>query len=37
VSLPSKDGVIEDFRKKEDLIALNPNNNYLNTWNIELN
>lgn len=35
-SLPSRDGVIEDFAQQSDLIALNAGKVYENTWTIEI-
>lgn len=36
-SLPSRDGVIEDIEKQENLICLDENNEYKNSWSITIN
>jgi len=35
-SLPSRQDVIEDFSKKEDMLRLKPHKTYTNTWSITL-
>ena len=35
-SLPSRDGIVEDLAKQEDLICLGEGKTYTNTWSIEI-
>ena len=35
-SLPSREGIVEDLEKQDDLISLEAGNTYTNTWSIEL-
>ena len=36
-SLPSRDGIIEDIEKQDNLICLDVNKEYENTWSITIN
>ena len=35
-SLPSRDGVVEDLARQEDLVSLPPGERYINRWTIEV-
>lgn len=35
-SLPSRDGIVEDFAQQADLVAVNGKETYRNTWTIEI-